>query len=193
MVLVGLALDASAHRMVSYLADRAIDIRLVTFHGYVQRPGDAVGQAGTGCGRYPYVGRRSAKRVRPETEGHRARSRGDLAGCTRIAGLQCSDVTTRKSASPTCSGRPPCPMACVSAGRTSVTIGEPGEIRITFYPAAVDLCHEEFEQLKCAIRFEAEKPTNAPATRRAASRWYCRWEGGGEEDGGGCCGLGYCA
>ena len=35
MVLVGLGLDASAHRMVSYLADRAIDIRLLTFHGYV--------------------------------------------------------------------------------------------------------------------------------------------------------------
>lgn len=35
MVLVGLGLDAGAHRMVSQLADRAIDIRLVTFHGYV--------------------------------------------------------------------------------------------------------------------------------------------------------------
>ena len=34
MVLVGLGLDASAHRMVSCLADRAADIRLVTFHGY---------------------------------------------------------------------------------------------------------------------------------------------------------------
>ena len=35
MIPVGLGLDASAHRMVSQLADRAIDIRLVTFHGYV--------------------------------------------------------------------------------------------------------------------------------------------------------------
>ena len=61
MVLVGL--DASAHRMVSYLADRAIDVRLVTFHGYVHDSRDAVGQAGTGCGRYPYVVRRSANRV----------------------------------------------------------------------------------------------------------------------------------
>ena len=35
LLLAGLGLDASAHRMVSQLADRAIDIRLVTFHGYV--------------------------------------------------------------------------------------------------------------------------------------------------------------
>ena len=39
MVLAGLGLDASAHRMVSYLADRGIDIRLVTFHGYVHDDG----------------------------------------------------------------------------------------------------------------------------------------------------------
>ena len=56
----------------------------------------------------------------------------------------------------------------------SVTIGEAGEIRITFYPAAVDLCYEEFEQLKRAIPFGAEKRPNAPATRRATNRWYCR-------------------
>ena len=59
-----------------------------------------------------------------------------------------------------------------------MTIDEPGKIRITFHPAAGDLCHEEFEQLKRAIPFEAEKPPNAPATRRAANQGYCRWEGG---------------
>ena len=59
-------------------------------------------------------------------------------------------------------------------GSHSVTIDEPGKIRITFYPAAVDLCHEEFEQLKDAIQFEAEKPPNAPKTRRAPNQWYCR-------------------
>ena len=55
-------------------------------------------------------------------------------------------------------------------GSHSVTIDEPGKIRITFYPAAVDLCHEEFEQLKDAIQFEAEKPPNAPKTRRAPNQ-----------------------
>ena len=92
MVLVGLGLDASAHRMVSQLADRGYRYPPGDPPWLRSRPGDAVGQAGTGRGRYPRVVRRSANRVRPETEGHRARSRGDLAGCTRIAGLQCSDV-----------------------------------------------------------------------------------------------------
>ena len=39
MVLVGLGIDVSAHRMVAYLAERGIDIRLLTFHGYVQGDG----------------------------------------------------------------------------------------------------------------------------------------------------------
>lgn len=89
IVLAALALDPSAHRLVSQLADRAIDIRLVTFDGYVHdqelllaRQVRAADDTRTS----------SANRVRPETEGHRARSRGDLAGCTRIAGLQRSDV-----------------------------------------------------------------------------------------------------
>jgi len=43
-------------------------------------------------------------------------------------------------------------------GSHCVTTGEAGEIRITFYPAAVDLCYEEFEQLRDAIPLEAEKP-----------------------------------
>ena len=39
MVLVGLGIDTSAHRMVAYLADRGIDIRLLTFSGYVHGDG----------------------------------------------------------------------------------------------------------------------------------------------------------
>ena len=41
-------------------------------------------------------------------------------------------------------------------GSHSVTIDEPGKIRIRFYPAAVDLCHEECEQLNDAIPLEAD-------------------------------------
>ena len=70
-------------------------------------------------------------------------------------------------------------------GLRSVTIGEPGEIRITFYPAAGDLCYEEFEQLGDAFSFEGGKRPNAPGTRRAPDRWYCGWEGGEEGGDGG--------
>ena len=43
-------------------------------------------------------------------------------------------------------------------GSHCVTIGEPGEIQITFHPAAVDLGYEEFEQLRDTIPFEADTP-----------------------------------
>ena len=33
MMLVGLGIDASARRMVAYLAERGVDIELLTFHG----------------------------------------------------------------------------------------------------------------------------------------------------------------
>ena len=58
-------------------------------------------------------------------------------------------------------------------GSHCVAIGEAGGIRITFHPAAVDLCDEEFEEVGDAVSFEAEKPPNAPATRGAADQWYC--------------------
>lgn len=75
-------------------------------------------------------------------------------------------------------------------GSHRVTIGEPGEIGITFYPAAVDLCYEEFGQIGDAIPFEGGKPPNAPRTGWAANRWYCRVGRGGAEGGDGSSGHG---
>ena len=62
-------------------------------------------------------------------------------------------------------------------GSHSLTIDRPGKIRITSYPAAVGLCREEFEKLKEAIPFEAEKPPNAPPTSGAPKQWFCRLDG----------------
>ncbi|MYB06441.1 MAG: hypothetical protein F4Y24_08810 [Gemmatimonadetes bacterium] len=71
-------------------------------------------------------------------------------------------------------------------GSHCVTIGEPpgksgsrSKIRITFYPAAVDLGYEEFGQFGDAIPFEGGKPRNVLAMRCATDQWYCR-RGGGE-------------
>ena len=46
-------------------------------------------------------------------------------------------------------------------------------IRITFYPAAVHLCHERFEQLKNTLPFKLESPPNAPTTSLIGEQWYC--------------------
>ena len=182
MVLVGLGLDVSAHRMVSYLADRGIDIRLVTFHGYVQGDGmllarqvRAADDPRPSSGKPPRasdLNRKAAEhgvaelwKDARESLDYSVRTYYTKSGITylqRTTTLS-DDVRVR--------------------GSHSVTIDQPGKIRITFYPAAVDLCHKEFEQLKEAIPFEAEKPPNAPATRRAPNQWYGRldersWEMG---------------
>ncbi len=173
MVLVGLGFDVSAHRMVSYLADRGIDIRLVTFHGYVH--GDAMllaRQVRAADDPRPSSGKptRAADLIRKATEHEVAAmwkdARESLDYSVRTyytkSGITYQQRTTTL---------PDDVRVRVSH---SVTIDEPGKIRITFYPAAVDFCHREFEQLKNAIPFEAEKPPNAPATRRAPNQWYCR-------------------
>ena len=173
MVLVGLGMDISAHRMVAYLAERGIDIRLLTFHGYMHGDGmllarqvRAVEDAQTPPRARPTAGSLNRKaseygvveiwkdaKVSLDYSVHTYYTKYGITYCQRTITLP-DEVPVR--------------------GSHSVTIDEPGTIRITFYPAAVDLCHERFEKLKSVIPFEAEKPPNAPATRRAPNQWYCR-------------------
>ena len=173
MVLVGLGMDMSAHRIVAYLAERGIDIRLLTFHGYMH--GDSM---------------LLARQVRTAEDTHVVPSVrpgvGDLNrkasehGVAEIwqdarASLDYS-VRTYYTKSGITYLQPTItvPDDVRVRGSHSVTIDEPGAVRLTLYPAAVDLCHEHFEKLKGEIPFEAEKPPNAPATRRAPNQWYCR-------------------
>ena len=173
MVLVGLGLEVSAHRMVSYLADRGVDIRLVTFHGYVHSGGMLLARQV-----------RAADDPRPSSGSPpRASDLNRKAIEHGVAEIwkdarQSLDYSVRtyytKSGITYLQRKTTLPDDVRVRGSHSVTIDEPGTIRLTFYPAAVDLCHEEFEQLKDEIPFEAEKPPNAPATRRAPNQWYCR-------------------
>ena len=59
-------------------------------------------------------------------------------------------------------------------GSHKVEISEPGVIRIVFLPAAVDLCIEEFQELKHTIPFDLEPPPNAPTTEQVTEQWFCR-------------------
>ena len=185
MVLVGLGIDAGAGRIVAYLADRGVDIRLLTFHGYVH--GDRT---------------LLARQVRTAEESHaspslpsRTQARRDLKRKAAERGV--AEMWQEAKASLDHSFRTYYTKSGITylqrtitlpdevrvRGSHSVTIDEPGKIRITLYPAAVDLCHERFEKLKAAIPFQAEKPPNAPATRRAPNQWYCRLDEEGWRDG----------
>lgn len=182
MVLVGLGLDASAGRMVSYLSDRGIDIRLLIFHGYVHggsmllaRQVREADDPRPSSGKPPRASDLSQKATEQgvaemwkdarESLDYSVRTYYTASGITYLQRTTTlpDDVRVRAS--------------------HSVTIVEPGKIRITFYPAAVDFCHKEFERLKDSIPFAAEKPPNVPATRRAPNQWYCRldepsWQSG---------------
>lgn len=173
MVLVGLGTDKSARRMVSYLADRDIDIRLLTFHGYVQGDGlllarqirDADDQHGSSSdARRGRAVNRKATEYGVAEVWQDARESLDYSVGTYYtkSGITYLQRTITL------------PDGVRVRGSHSLTIDDPGKIRITFYPGAVDLCGEHFEKLKDAIPFEAEKPPNAPATSRAPNQWYCR-------------------
>ena len=181
MVLVGLGIDTSAHRMVAYLAERGIDIGLLSFHGYMH-------------GESMLLARQVRIAEDPHVSSPARPGAGDLNrkasehGVAEIwqdarASLDYSVRTyyTKSGITylqPTIS----LPDDVSVRGSHSVTIDEPGTVRITLYPAAVDLCHDGFEKLKREIPFESEKPPNAPATRSAPNQWYCRFDSGSWQD-----------
>ena len=172
MVLVGLGIDESAHRMVAYLAGRDIDIRLLTFHGYTL--GDNL---------------LLARQVRT-AEDARASPDGRPSASTlnrKASDLGVAEIWQDAKASLdygigkyyTQSGITflqrtiTLPDDVRVRGSHSVSIDESGKIRITFYPAAIDLGRERLEELKNEMPLKGEKPPNAPATRRAPKQWYC--------------------
>ena len=173
MVLVGLGLDVSAHRMVSYLSDRGIDIRLVAFHGYVHNDGMLLARQV----RAADDPRAASRKPPPAPDPNRKATEHGVAEMWKDA-RESLDYSVRtyytKSGITYLQRTTTLPDNVRVRASHSVTIDEPKKIRITFYPAAVDFCQEEFERLKESIPFAAEKPPNVPATRRAPNQWYCR-------------------
>ena len=177
MVLVGLGIDTSARRMVAYLADRGIDIELLTFHGYVH--GETLLLArqvrARNDGRAPSV--RPPGNVYRKADVNRKAAEHGVADVWRDArdSLDYSIRTYYTKSGITYLQRTiTLPDDVRVRGSHSVTIDEAGQIRVTLYPAAVDLCQERFEELKKVISFKNEKPPNAPATQHAPHQWYCR-------------------
>ena len=177
MVLVGLGVDTSADRMVGYLAARDIDIRLLTFHGYKLVDSLLL-----------------ARQVRTAEDGHASPGgRPSASSLNRKASeFGVAEIWQDAKASLdygigkyyTQSGITylqrtiTLPDDVRVRGSHSVSIDESGKIRITFYPAAVDLGRKRLEEIKKVISFKEEKPPNAPATRRAPQQLYCRLDEG---------------
>lgn len=181
MVLIGLGIDTGALRMVDYLAARGIDIGLVTLHGYMHGESMLLARQLRGAD-----GDRVRTPVRPGAgDLNRKASEHGVADVWQDARTSLDrSVRTYFTKSGITYLQPTItlPDSVRVRGSHSVTIDEPGRVRITLYPAAVDLCHDEFEKLKGEIPFKCEKPPNAPATRRAPNQWFCHLDAGSWQD-----------
>ena len=178
MVLVGLGADANARRMVDYLAERGVDIGIVTFHGYAQ--GDAMllaRQVQTTDDPPSRSRSRVSNQKAVEQEVHR---KADEYGVVNLLQDARKSLDYSVKSYYTKSGITYLQRTIILPDdvhvRTShsVKVDGPGKIRIIFSPGTVDLCHELFEQLKNAIPLEDEPPRNVSATRRVRKQWFCR-------------------
>ena len=162
MVLVGLGADANARRMVDYLAERGIDIGIVTFHGYAY--GDTVLLA-----RQVRAADDPPSGLRSRISGQKAdeqevQRKADEYGVAKLLQDARKSLDYSVKSYYTKSGITYLQRTIILPDdvhvRTShsVKVDGPEKIRIIFSPGTVDLCHDLFEQLKNAIPFEAEPP-----------------------------------
>jgi hypothetical protein len=184
MVLVGLGADDRARRIVKFLQD-GFDISLVLFHGFSHRDRTLLARhvETTGTNANVSGGRRLPRPSRHDLV-ESLRSRANELGIQELWEdvTRCLQVFERPP-EPTKSGLTSYPPkrlempellhASAAHATHSVTL-EPSsqKVRVTFFPAAVELCLHDFEDKKGAIPFQQEVPPNAPVTERVDKQWY---------------------
>lgn len=186
IVLVGLGADESARRMADWLSAKGADIDLLTFMGY--RHGDHMLLA-----RQLEIGDEGRKQEQQEQNAsRRAMNRAIRRDAIdvkiheygmrdwwldAISVLEWNSnlryraklgITFYKHRKRTLS------TGARAAGSHKIEIVERGVARAIFFPAAVDLCVEEFERLRQVISFDLEAPGNAPVTKQVSQQWCCR-------------------
>ena len=192
IVLVGLGADESARRMADWLTAKGADIDLLTFLGY--RHGDSMLLA-----RQMESGDEARRQEKQEQNAsRRAMNRAirsdaidakiDEYGMRdwwldAISVLEWNSkpiyrtklgITFNKHPRRTLS------TGARAAGSHKIEILEPerererGGARAIFFPAAVELCLNEFERLREVIPFDLEAPGNAPVTEQVSEQWCCR-------------------
>ena len=185
MALVGLGADESAIRMVNYLRNQGVGITLMTFYGYRHNGQVLLAR---------HMEERVARDIDAPTVRRSAKERMDaLDQLASNLGIEDLWQQMKKALRPpptdtypyaprnkgiTFSHRTQLPMdelVGVAGARGSHSIGmeTDGQVRVTFYPVAIELCYEEFTARREKMPFQFETPPNAPATHRAPEQWYC--------------------
>ena len=187
MVLVGLGVDDRASRIVKLLQN-GIDISLLTFHGFSHDGATILAryvEAEFDNRRQPHS-RRSNDTRNPANYEALSRSLDDRARELGIAdfwkgateALHTQDDMYPKKSGLTYRSLRPLAMPELVGGKTvrashSVGLDPRARVRVTFFPAAIELCLEQFEEAKKTVPFESEIPPNALTTERAQEQWYC--------------------
>ena len=184
IVLVGLGADDAARRMVEWLAANGTAIELLTFTGY--RCGDRMllaRQTDNGDGtpgperQERAAGRRMAGLSRLDAINVRVDEYGMRDWWQEaVAVLEYNSAPSyrAKMGITFCKyGARVLSTGVEARGSHKIEIAEPGVVRIVFFPAAVDLCVDEFERLKTVIPFNCGSPGKTPVTEQVREQWFC--------------------
>ena len=186
IVLVGLGADESARRMADWLAAKGADIDVLTFLGY--RYGDRMLlarqlESGDEARKHEKQEQSASQRAvtqanRSDTIDAKVREYGmqdwwqDAVGVLELNSKASYKarlgITFRKHRKRTLS------TGARAAGSHKIEVVEQGVARAIFFPAAVELCLDEFERLRQVIPFDLEAPSNAPETEQVSQQWCCR-------------------
>ena len=180
MALVALGVDDHSHRMVRFLAERGVEIDLLTFYAF-----DHGGE--TLLARHvelEYIApERTVTRVN-KAEEHTKK----IAELVQDWGItfweEALDQIRKIGTYPYIwarAGGYAFELPKLSLPRHdssfytcySIRAVEGGKIRVTFFPIAVHLCSSQFDDVSKRIPFTQERPPNAPMTSEVSQQWYC--------------------
>ncbi len=171
MVLVGLGADEHARRMVDYLAERGIDIGIVTFHGYAQDDTILLARQADDPPPPPPNGESNREIVLRKAAEYEVTNL--FNGASKALDYSVGSYYT-KSGITYCQRTIILPENVHVRASHFITLNEHGKVQIIFPPGTVDLCYEHFEQLKNAIPFETKPAIHVYATERVREQWFCR-------------------
>ncbi len=185
--LVGLGADEPARRMADWLARKGVEIDLLTFLGY--RHGDRMLLA-----RQLERGDETQPPPRPPSQNTKKKERQENLNrkldeygmrdlwqdAVAIVGYN-ANPSYRKNLGITFYNpkKRTLPTGVRTDGTHKIEIVGQGVIRIVFFPAAVDLCFDKFQELEETLSFESERPPNATTTERVSEQWFCRLDESG--------------
>ena len=182
MALVGVGIDENATRMVNFLADRDVDISLLSFSAYLHHDRTLLAKQvqQVEAGAEPQSNRYIRREKRRTSLDERARTIGIDSFWHEVIG----NLTRvhRGDPAPRANGytfyQNPLKLPGLVGGHRAgashtVRLDEDQKIRVTFFPVAVHLCETQFKHTDVAGLFETQASSHFQSTDRVKEEYYC--------------------